>query len=314
MGNILFNEPDEVVSCKRSDRKRVIKYILFCILMVVCVFLFAAYSVKETELEAETESDTDEYVIYHIQEANDIVMHTTSELCVRNFPEATGLKIGSLKENQDVTITGVCRESGWYRIQYNGSDAYISDDYVKSGSVAVGRVAVPDPENLYVKGDKGVSDEMVLAVESEFMMIPKNVRDYIEVTGWTITVSSQDLSERFHKHSGTVGLIDYKAHAIYVNNESVAKTAVVHEIGHFIDHAKGRLSKSDEFADIYAAEKEAFCEYHRTDGHNTGEPNEYFAEAYMASIYDPVGMQEACPKTYEFVMNVSKSMKPLFLN
>ena len=41
MGNILFNEPDEVVSCKRSDRKRVIKYILFCILMVVCVFLFA---------------------------------------------------------------------------------------------------------------------------------------------------------------------------------------------------------------------------------------------------------------------------------
>ena len=96
MGNILFNEPDEVVSCKRSDRKRVIKYILFCILMVVCVFLFAAYSVKETESETETESDTDEYVIYHIQEANDIVMHTTSELCVRNFPEATGLKIGSL--------------------------------------------------------------------------------------------------------------------------------------------------------------------------------------------------------------------------
>lgn len=183
MGNILFNEPDEVVSCKRSDRKRVIKYILFCILMVVCVFLFAAYSVKETESETETESDTDEYVIYHIQEANDIVMHTTSELCVRNFPEATGLKIGSLKENQDVTITGVCRESGWYRIQYNGSDAYISADYVKSGSVAVGRVADPDPENLYVKGDKGVSDEMILAVESEFMMIPKNVRDYIEVTG-----------------------------------------------------------------------------------------------------------------------------------
>lgn len=108
MGNILFNEPDEVISCKRKDRKWVIKYILFCILMVVCVFLFAAYSVKETE----TESDTDEYVIYHIQEANDIVMHTTSELCVRNFPEATGLKIGSLKENQDVTVTGICRESG----------------------------------------------------------------------------------------------------------------------------------------------------------------------------------------------------------
>ena len=63
---------------------------------------------------------------------------------------------------------------------------------------------------------------------------------------------------------------------------------------------------------IEIMEKEAFCEYHRTDGHNTGEPNEYFAEAYMASIYDPVGMQEACPQTYEFVMNISKSMKPLF--
>ena len=87
MGNILFNEPDEVVSCKRSDRKRVIKYILFCILMVVCVFLFAAYSVKETE----TESDTDEYVIYHIQEANDIVMHTTSELCAK-LPGSDWLK------------------------------------------------------------------------------------------------------------------------------------------------------------------------------------------------------------------------------
>lgn len=38
MGNILLTEPDEVVSCKRSDRKRVIKYILFCILGLFACF------------------------------------------------------------------------------------------------------------------------------------------------------------------------------------------------------------------------------------------------------------------------------------
>lgn len=64
-------------------------------------------------------------------------MYAQSTVNVRDLPEQTGAKLGSLSTNQEVTVTGQCNETGWYKISYNGGEAYVSDSYLGAEKVAV---------------------------------------------------------------------------------------------------------------------------------------------------------------------------------
>ncbi len=64
-------------------------------------------------------------------------MYAQSTVNVRDLPEQSGAKVGSLTTNQEVTVTGQCNETGWYRISYNGGEAYVSDSYLGTEKVAV---------------------------------------------------------------------------------------------------------------------------------------------------------------------------------
>lgn len=64
-------------------------------------------------------------------------MYAQSTVNVRDLPEQSGAKLGSLTTNQEVTVTGQCNETGWYKISYNGGEAYVSDSYLGTEKVAV---------------------------------------------------------------------------------------------------------------------------------------------------------------------------------
>ena len=64
-------------------------------------------------------------------------MYAQSTVNVRDLPEQTGAKLGSLSTNQEVTVTGQCNETGWYRISYNGAEGFVSNSYLGSEKVAV---------------------------------------------------------------------------------------------------------------------------------------------------------------------------------
>lgn len=64
-------------------------------------------------------------------------MYAQSTVNVRDLPEQTGAKLGSLSTNQEVTVTGQCNETGWYRISYNGGEGFVSNSYLGSEKVAV---------------------------------------------------------------------------------------------------------------------------------------------------------------------------------
>lgn len=64
-------------------------------------------------------------------------LYAQSTVNVRDLPEQTGAKLGSLTTNQEVTVTGQCNETGWYRISYNGGEGFVSNSYLGSGKVAV---------------------------------------------------------------------------------------------------------------------------------------------------------------------------------
>lgn len=64
-------------------------------------------------------------------------LYAQSTVNVRDLPEQTGAKLGSLSTNQEVTVTGQCNETGWYRISYNGGEGFVSNSYLGTEKVAV---------------------------------------------------------------------------------------------------------------------------------------------------------------------------------
>lgn len=60
----------------------------------------------------------------------DAVKYTTSKVNVRALPTTEGEKLGSLELNSEVKVTGQCNETSWFRIDYKGSAAFVSNDYL----------------------------------------------------------------------------------------------------------------------------------------------------------------------------------------
>lgn len=64
-------------------------------------------------------------------------MYAQSTVNVRDLPEQTGAKLGSLTTNQEVTVLGQCNETGWYKISYNGGEGFVSDSYLGTEKVVI---------------------------------------------------------------------------------------------------------------------------------------------------------------------------------
>lgn len=64
-------------------------------------------------------------------------MYAKSAVNVRDLPSTDGKKIGSLKTSQEITVTGKCDQTGWYRFELNNTTGYVSDKYIVSEKPAV---------------------------------------------------------------------------------------------------------------------------------------------------------------------------------
>lgn len=68
-------------------------------------------------------------------------MYAKSAVNVRDLPSTDGKKIGSLKASQEITITGKCDQTGWYRFDWNNTIGYVSDKYIVSEKPVANTVA-----------------------------------------------------------------------------------------------------------------------------------------------------------------------------
>lgn len=59
-------------------------------------------------------------------------MYAKSAVNIRDLPSTDGKKIGSLKASQEITVTGKCDQTGWYRFDWNNTTGYVSDKYIVS--------------------------------------------------------------------------------------------------------------------------------------------------------------------------------------
>ena len=86
---------------------------------------------EETEepetAEADTEPTAEPEYTYTDMSAT---MYASQTVNVRDLPSTDGNRVGGLSTNQEIAVTGQCNETGWYRFEYNGSTAYVSNNYV----------------------------------------------------------------------------------------------------------------------------------------------------------------------------------------
>lgn len=67
----------------------------------------------------------------------DATMYAQKTVNVRSMPSTDGEKLGGLSTNDEVKVTGQCAETSWYRIEYSGGVAYVSDSYLGNDKVVV---------------------------------------------------------------------------------------------------------------------------------------------------------------------------------
>lgn len=72
------------------------------------------------------------------------VKYAQQTVNVRSGPSTDFDKVGSLSTNQEVTVTGTCNETGWYRIVYGDGVAYVSNKYLGDSKV---EVSAPPADN-----------------------------------------------------------------------------------------------------------------------------------------------------------------------
>ena len=64
-------------------------------------------------------------------------MWANSSVNVRDLPSEDGSKIDVLSKAQEVHITGQCLETDWYRMEYNGGTAYVSNGYLQDSKLEI---------------------------------------------------------------------------------------------------------------------------------------------------------------------------------
>lgn len=137
-------------------------------------------------------------------------MYATQTVNVRNLPNTDGEKIGSLSTNQEVTVNGTCNETGWYRFDYNGVTAYVSNNYLSDTKI---EVAQAEPEQTQQSTQASTSYEAYTWYDmGDFFFIIVNTKvegasdtsvGGIDYSGAQATLQARYPAEKIYLHMGT---------------------------------------------------------------------------------------------------------------
>lgn len=295
---------------------------IYAILVLSILVSSYNYNSKPVTWDTIINKDVDLINGWFSVEACDKIMYATEKVNIRVSPKVGTTKIGFLKKNEAIRVIGIC-DNGWSKVLYNQSPAYISSSFLSPNKVAVAsdqnkvfEAKKPEPAKVDEKPAKvytsfveiiGVSDDYVDKVLNNYYRIPEVARNKFEDFGGVLSITNENLGAKFYNDSSLqiVAVTDYKGTSkeCSINIGTKDSTAVLHEMGHFIDYICGYLSATEEYRNIWGSEVEAFKSFHYTADENTNQANEYFAESFQVYIESPNQLQEKCPQSYDYIVN-----------
>ena len=161
----------------------------------------------------QAETPTTEPVTQYTYTDMSATMFAQQTVNVRDLPDTTGNKVGSLSTNDEIAISGQCNETGWYRFEYNGNVAFVSNKYVGENKVEVQQQATANSGSSS-SGKKNWQDyyqDHVWYDMNNFMFIIVDSRDegtnYTDYSGANATLEARFPGEKVYSGAG-VGLRD----------------------------------------------------------------------------------------------------------
>lgn len=94
-------------------------------------------SINGTEVESEPEIELEKSASSYTCTDYNKIMYIKSSVNVYDLPSSEGNKIGQLSKSQEVTVTGQCNETSWYRIDYNARVAYVDNKHIEDIKVDI---------------------------------------------------------------------------------------------------------------------------------------------------------------------------------
>lgn len=171
---------------------------------------------------------------------------------------------------------------------------------------------------------KTVNAQTILAKEvaESYQLVPAEIRIAIDRDGWKITTVE---SSRLNKEYGgdnlkegfsVAGTTFYDEKTIYLSDkETLAKDAITHEIGHFVDYEYNTYfgylpSQTEMFHYIFESESanELFGEY------SSASEVEFFAQAFKLYCEMPEQLYTSSPTTYAYINEILSDLHSAYIN
>ena len=119
-------------------------------------------------------------------------MYAKSAVNIRDLPSTDGKKIGSLKASQEITVTGKCDQTGWYRFDGNNTTGYVSDKYIVSEKPAGNNTAAtqqntatPAPAQTTTTGSSEPYFDRAMAEQVFALVNNDRVANGLNALAWT---------------------------------------------------------------------------------------------------------------------------------
>lgn len=143
--------------------------------------------------------------------------------------------------------------------------------------------------------DENVDEGVKNNYENNLNTLPESIKKYAN----SVTITHEDLSEKFELDLDAKILAITYGKDIYVNDEKYNENVLIHELFHAYDYSNNWISNQKEFFEIYQIEKD-FVKV--TDG-NIQNVYEFFASAGEMYYLNPNNLKKEAPLTYKFFSN-----------
>ena len=244
-----------------------------------------APAVELTAAPVETTAVSTVNTGYTYSELNQ-TMYAKSAVNVRDLPSTDGKKIGSLKASQEITVTGKCDQTGWYRFELNNTTGYVSDKYIVSEKPAVNTVAA----NTATAGNSNTAGNAAAATQQNTAAPAATPAPAQTTTTNTTPNSSEPYFDRAMAEQ-IFALVNADRVANGLNalewsedDYNIAMQRCCEDDG----HNSMRGGTSENYAFGYTSAQDAYQGWHDSTGHRNNYLNATYTKSAVAVRFTPL--------------------------
>lgn len=207
---------------------------------------------KPTETTKQEETTKAKYTYKDLNKT----MYAKSTVNVRSLPSTDGDKLGSLSKGKEVKVTGQCNETSWYRIEFNGKVAYVSNTYLVTEKPT--ETTTAKPNNTTKPTSKPSSSEETTKKPTSSTWKPEYY------------TASDRVGDGLDEYR--IGLQKYSSTGVqlYVKTNHTDRDNGYYTVGEYSNKGIGTTLTDEELAKKHEAFKEAFEEKYNPPSNTSG--------------------------------------------